>query len=336
MAVMLANITIFLRRKKELRNDALTFAGAMKIIFSALDYWADHFEDDYNIITRKMEREAEAEYFAKEVSALYDAGKEIEKGATSPKITDYLSRVSALDSKIKSLDMGPEHKTVLRERLCKMGRNVATALHDEKGQIEYASMIIDALREEFSDIPTLLRLELLTESGSLHMQLVNKLMAEVEKRQKRSRNLIRLVVVVIFAVLTLIACVGGCSSRSDPAETEYFASTAVSGDKVYADIVSIVPKYGICTPGSSSFSSFVCQCKTSFGSTVWVYMPCTEYKEHFDFSVSTDASSKPQAEKVTFSSAKRIHGTVKTADSIQSDLSSTTGQYVIDFSSLGQ
>ena len=62
MAVMLANITIFLRRKKELRNDALTFAGAMKIIFSALDYWADHFEDDYNIITREMEREAEAEY----------------------------------------------------------------------------------------------------------------------------------------------------------------------------------------------------------------------------------------------------------------------------------
>jgi hypothetical protein len=115
---------------------------------------------------------------------------------------------------------------------------------------------------------------------------------------------------------------------------EKFTSSASSGDAVYADIVSIFPEIGIYTQGNSYYSYFVCRCKTSSGSTVWVYMTCTEYKNNFDSSASTSIFNQ-YAEEVTYSSSKRIHGTATRAESIMSGLSSDTGTMVIDFSSLG-
>lgn len=115
---------------------------------------------------------------------------------------------------------------------------------------------------------------------------------------------------------------------------EKFTSSASSGDAVYADIVSIFPETGIYTQGNSYYSYFVCRCKTSSDSTVWVYMTCTEYKNNFDSSASTSIFNQ-YAEEVTYSSSKRIHGTATRAESIMSGLSSDTGTMVIDFSSLG-
>ena len=116
-------------------------------------------------------------------------------------------------------------------------------------------------------------------------------------------------------------------------EKKYSAS-ASAGDLVYVDIVSIFPEIGIYTQGTTNYTEFVCKCKTSSGSTVWVYMTCNEYKNKFDSSASTSIFSPYQDEK-TFSSSKRIHGEVRRADSIMSGLSSDTGTYVIDFSSVG-
>ena len=111
-----------------------------------------------------------------------------------------------------------------------------------------------------------------------------------------------------------------------------FTTSAASGDPVYIDIVSIFPEIGIYTQGSSNYSEFVCRCKTSAGTTVWVYMTCSEYKSNFDSSASTSIFNSYADEK-TFSS-KRIHGTAKKAENIMSGLSSDTGTMVIDFSSV--
>ena len=112
-----------------------------------------------------------------------------------------------------------------------------------------------------------------------------------------------------------------------------FTSNASSGDEVYADIVSIFPEIGIYTQGNTYYSYFVCRCKTSSGSTVWIYMTCSEYKSNFDSSASTNINNE-FAEEVTYSSSKRIHGTAKKAETIMTGLSSDTGTMVIDFSSL--
>ena len=114
-----------------------------------------------------------------------------------------------------------------------------------------------------------------------------------------------------------------------------FTSSSVSGDAVYADIVSIFPEIGIYSQGNTNYHHFVCSCKTSSGSTVWVYMTCNEYKNNFDSLASTSIYVDYQQEK-TYSGNKRIHGTAKRAESIMSGLSSEIGSsMLIDFSSLG-
>ena len=113
-----------------------------------------------------------------------------------------------------------------------------------------------------------------------------------------------------------------------------FSSSVSAGEKVYADIVSIWPAFGVYAEGSTYYHHFVCECKTSSGSTVWVYMTCTEYKNNFDSSASTSTYSY-YADEVTLSPAKRIRGTAKKAESIMSGLAKETGTMVMVFSSVG-
>lgn len=118
-----------------------------------------------------------------------------------------------------------------------------------------------------------------------------------------------------------------------------FSSSAQLEDLVYADIVSIFPTYGIYSVGgytySTDFSHFVCECKTSTGSTVWVYMTTDQYKTNFDSSVNTSRMAfSNNASEVSLSPSKRIHGTVIRANSIVDDLSDDTGNYIIEFSSI--
>lgn len=118
-----------------------------------------------------------------------------------------------------------------------------------------------------------------------------------------------------------------------PSTEKEFSSASEGGDKVYADIVSAFPEIGIYEEYGSYYTDFVCRCKTAAGSTVWVYIKTDDYLTYFDSSASTSVSSS-YAEEVTFSSAIRIHGSVKTADNITKNLSESTGKYVIRFSSM--
>lgn len=117
-----------------------------------------------------------------------------------------------------------------------------------------------------------------------------------------------------------------------PKEVMYLDGLA-SGKKVYADIVSIFPEYGIYTQGAENYSHFVCRCKTTSGSTVWTYMTVSVYKSNFDFSALSSVSIS-LANEVTFASPKRIHGTTQRSESVISGLSANIGTMVIIFASL--
>ena len=115
-------------------------------------------------------------------------------------------------------------------------------------------------------------------------------------------------------------------------ETKFTPSVS-DGDTVYVDIVSIFPELGIYTMGSSTYSHFVCKCRTSAGGIVWVYMSCSEYLRNFDATASTDIFTS-YAEEVTFTSSKRIRGKAKSAETVVEGLSADTGAMLIDFSSV--
>ena len=154
-----------------------------------------------------------------------------------------------------------------------------------------------------------------------------------------------IVAVIIFIIIAVSSGGGGSSSsKTSPSTSSYngnstqaeseskFTGSSTPGSKVYADIVSIFPEMGIYTQGSSTYTHFVCRCKTSSGGTVWVYMTTSEYKNNFDSSASTSVYNQ-YAEEVTFS-AKRIHGVAKKAEAIMSGLAAETSTMVIDFSSV--
>ena len=363
----LRELALFLHNEKGLSEEALTLVNAMQEVFAELGELADLFEADSDALNNLIKGNAEAESVLKEMKALQETAEEIKSYATVAKIDSFLSRVKALDQRIKGLGLDSELQNQVRENLCYMAREVAITLHNNKSQTDYAVKIANALKTEFSDVPSL-RIKLNDDCTLLNQQLMYKQVIHQQQvrheEQQKTKGKIWLAIVGIIVLIMIIAAIANGSSSSSSStgssttsstassgtnknstgssgsgnttasnETK-FSSSSTAGDKVYADIVSIFPAIGIYTQGSSYYTDFVCECKTSSGSTIWVYMTCSEYKDNFDSSVSTSVYSS-SAEEKTFSS-KRVHGTVKKANNIMSGLSSETGIYVIDFSSIGK
>ncbi len=362
----LRELALMLHNEKGLSEVSLTLVDAMQDVFAELGGLADQFEADSETLNDLIKGNKEAKAVLEEMESLQKTATDIKAlFATAWQIENFLSRVKILDRQIKNLGLDGKLEIQLREKLCYMARDVAVTLHNDKNRTELALKMANALQTEFSDIP-ILKSKLSEDITSLEQQLMYKRMAEQRKTQQeaaqKSKNIGCLVGIGIFVLIMIISAIGGGSSSPSkptgfsptyssgsssstgssstpkptaPASKEMkFSSSFTSGTKVYVDIVSIFPSFGIYTQGSFYYTDFVCECKTAAGSTVWVYMTTSEYKTNFDASVSTDIY-RNYADEVTFSS-KRIHGTVISANTITSDLSADTGTYVIDFSSVGE
>lgn len=338
----LRELALFLHNEKGLSEDALILVDAMQDVFAELSGLAELFETDSSALNNLIKGNAEAEAVLKDIQALQSLAENTKAYATTSIIDTFILRVTALDRRIKALNIDSELKTQVRQNLCYMARDVAITLHNDKNQTDYASKIANALKMEFLDISSLCT-TLAEDCDNLSQQLMYKQMIQrqqaQEKADKKAGTIIRLALVGIFILILIFSSLDGDSSRSAAnssasAEVLYSSYSAQVGDEVYVDIVSIFPQIGVYSEGSVNYSHFVCECQTSYRTTVWVYMTCSEYQSNFDSSASTSIYST-YADEVTFSSSIRIHGTVKTADSITPDLSSDTGTYVIDFSSVG-
>ena len=360
----LRNLALYLHNERGLTKEALSLVNAMKSVFAELGVLSDLFETDSDALNDLLKGQKEAEVIVNELKSLQDESESVKNYPSTTKVNSYVERIKELDKRLKTIDFDYETKTKIRENLCYMARATAIELHNTKHETAYALTIAKALVEEFSDISAL-RGKLTEDVATLNQQLLlpglNRTSPSYTTSRSSSSNsnmgcLIALLVVIgIIVLVSIISSVGSSSVRSSSSssstsssytqssssssatskkEEAKFSSSASSGDAVYADIVWIFPEIGIYTQGNSYYSYFVCKCKTSSGSIVWVYMTCTEYKNNFDSSASTSIYNQ-YADEVTFSSSKRIHGTAKRAESIMSGLSSDTGTMVIDFSSLG-
>lgn len=107
-----------------------------------------------------------------------------------------------------------------------------------------------------------------------------------------------------------------------------FSQTCRSGQDVYADIVSIIPEYGISLSleGSNSthYHSVVCRAVTVSGATVWVYMSVNEYNDDFDSSADLQ-DMFGSFQELTYSPSRRITGTAYQAESACDGLSEQIG-----------
>ena len=325
-------------------EEALRLTEALKRSFAELPDFAERIDDDARTLYR-LKRENEDNEKAQEVlsgiEAIKKAAYSLKLSVTSTSVEEFISRVKKLDAQIKALNIDADLCTKLRENLCYTARESAINLHNDRQETSFALTLATALLNQFHDIPTL-KAKLTDDVSTLTQQS-----AELQARNahQKSENIGCLVVIGIIVLIVILSSIGhGSNSGSNmsapnnasntTASTEtVFSNSSTSGTKVYANIVSIWPAIGIYTESSSNYSNFVCECKTSAGTTVWVYMTVTEYKNNFDSSASASVSAA-YADEVTYSTAVKIHGTVKKADNIMSGLSSDTATMVIDFSSL--
>ena len=272
---------------------------------------------------------------------------------TDANVNDLIAKVKSLNARIKAINADEETITQLRTALCITAREGAIYAHNERNKTALALSIAKMLLAEFGDMGEL-HGKLSEDVSALNRQLIalNASRPTYTPSNQTTRSSSSgsskkgWIVAAIIFIIVIIAIASGNDSSSNSGQSSgnkpsynqssevKFSSSVSAGTDVYANIVSIFPAIGIYTEGSSNYTHFVCECETSTGSTVWVYMTASEYKTNFDANVSTSIYNEYQDEK-TFSYSKKIHGEARKADNVMSGLSSDTGAtMLIDFESV--
>ena len=361
------DLCLWLHNEQEMTESALSLVNTMKEIFAEIGNLSDVFESDSNALSKILREDKDSKEIIAGIKAVE---RVIEKwkgpdestnsfviatnAITDSNVNDLITKVKALNARIKAINADEETIKQLRTALCITAREGAIYAHNERNKTALALSIAKMLLAEFGDMGEL-RNKLSEDVSALNRQLIvlNAARPTYTPPYQTTRSNGSggskkgwIIAAIIFAIIIIIAIAsgndsssnGGQSSGNKPAYTQSsevkFSSSVSSGTDVYADIVSIFPAIGIYTEGTSNYTHFVCECETSTGSTIWVYMSASEYKKHFDANVSTSIFNDYQDEK-TFSS-KRIHGEARKADNVMSGLSSDTGAtMLIDFESIG-
>lgn len=327
------NLALYLNNELHDTENALRLVRAMEPIFAEIQSLSDIFAKDSDDLTNILVSHKEMDSINKEVDVIKAYMQEVKVLPNNAKIDSLISKIKSLDEKILSGDLKDDKVQDVREGLCIIVRGLAIELHNNKKETAHALKLAEALVDIFGDLPST-RDKLKEDVSTLRQQLRIK---EANEKQKRTNTIKRIVALAIIACIALWIWIdsndGHLTKQDIPAVS--YSSSLETGTKVYVDIKSIFPAVGIYTEGSSNYSDFVCECKTSSGKTVWVYMTTTEYKDHFDSTAST--STKAQyAEEIKFSTAKRIHGKTQRADSVMNGLADDiNATMVINFSSLG-
>jgi len=349
------DLALFLNNERHDTESALTLVKAMKEVFSELGELLDIFESDSNTLEQMLRGKKDADRLLSALDSIKDSAEQIKRNPNQSNVEDLISQIRSLNSLIKTIAIDEESRKNIRKSVCLIAREAAVDIHNSKQQTRLSLQLIQSLYSEFYDL-TEERTRLATDKQTLENEI-----AIMNQRNYSSRSsvssygpsntsqsgkgcLITFIIIIIIAAIIGFSDSGSGSSTStsksssnsssNSASSEVkFSSSVSAGDKVYIDISSIIPEIGIYTEGSNNYSHFVCKCKTTSGTNVWVYMTTSEYKNHFDSSASTSVSST-YADTVSFSTSKRIHGVAKRAESIMSGLSSDTANMVIVFNSV--
>lgn len=362
------DLCLWLHNDNEMTETALLLSNEMKEIFAEIGNLSDVFIGDSNALSKILREDKDSKEIVAEIKAverIIDKWKGPDESTnsymlatnaiTDTNVNDLISKVKALNAKIKAISADEEIIIRLRTGLCVTARDGAIYAHNERQQTALALSISRVLLDEFGDLDEL-REKLSEDVSALNRQLIlinasrSTYTSSYQPSQSNTAGDSKkgwIIAAIIFAIVIIIAIASGNDSSSNSGQSSgnnssynqssevSFSSFLSSGTDVYADIVSIFPSIGIYTEGSSYYTHFVCECETSNGSTVWVYMSTSEYQKYFDSDASTSIYFS-SAEEITFSYSKRIHGEARKADNVMSGLSSDTGvTMLIDFESVG-
>lgn len=136
---------------------------------------------------------------------------------------------------------------------------------------------------------------------------------------KRKNLFSRIASLVLAAAMLMGVCMlTGCMDEEEVA----YSGSATEYDDVYVDIVSIEPMIKVSTNNIDTHT--VCECYTTNGSTVWVYISINEYLRLFD-ATATFEGDDWWADCVSLPAATRIHGEMREAEDMCDGLSYDIG-----------
>lgn len=111
---------------------------------------------------------------------------------------------------------------------------------------------------------------------------------------------------------------------------KYSPSTAI-GTKVYYDIYSIEPVYGIYEENKNYYSEYVCECREKLpGMSAYLYISAYEYEKYFDSTINNNINSTPPVKR-SFAVPKRVYGVVRDSKNVQDNLPANGILKVIEF-----
>lgn len=331
------SLALYLNNELNDTENALYLVRAMESIFAEIKSLSNIFAEDSEELDRILTSHKEIDVISTDIKDIEKAIDDAKAWPSKEKIDAVLAKTRVLNQKINSSKLDDDGTLNVRVKLCITVRSFAISLHNEKRETAMALDVANALNRIFGDISDL-QPKLLEDVQALQRQLNIK---KEQEEEKKAKFIITIVIIALIACISFFSSLGSDSkSSSSTAKTEYpkvqetevrFSSSATTGAKVYADINSIFPEIGIYTEGQSYYRSFVCRATTTSGTTVWIHMSVSEYKENFDADAATSIHGM-YAEKITLATAQRIHGKAKRADSVLSGLSKDIGsQMLIDF-----
>ena len=370
-------LSVFLHNELDQTQAALKLSTAMKDVFAELLELSESFTKDIDTLEKLVNGGAVSAELGNAIGALKALSDAMQNGSiyvVQNKYKVLIEKMRDADRAIKAGSLPPDMQIKLRMIVFALARETAVKIHNEKHLTEYSLEITKALKDEFADVPDLLK-KSTEDENALRLQLIlsnkSELSPQVQiqtntysapggtvsskvpqartspPRKKKTGALIAWG--IILALMVIGAIIGRSSSSgrtigSDVSATApqevLFSQSVPTGNPVYIDIVSIEPTYSIQTTygkyaTNGIVTEVICECKTDSGSSVWVSMSPNTYNEYFDESANFSSASPFMFYKtVTYDSPVRILGTAVRAESVYSGLSGKTDELIISFSSL--
>ncbi|NLE25413.1 MAG: hypothetical protein GX625_08745, partial [Clostridiaceae bacterium] len=130
----LRKLALYLHNEQGKTEESLALVEAMQDIFAELGNLTEIFNDDSDVLKDLIQGDKDFEEVLAELDSLEKSADSVKEYPSKPNIDSLITRVKALDIKIKSLEIDDELKIKIRGNVCYMARIVAINLHNDKQQ----------------------------------------------------------------------------------------------------------------------------------------------------------------------------------------------------------
>lgn len=148
-------IMLWLHNENALTESAFKLAKEMQNIFEEIEDLAELFANDARELDRILKETKEAKDIVAQMEAFKQSADRLCTYPTASDVDAFISKIKALNAKIKQSTMDSEIKGQARTSICYIARGAAISLHNERHLTNYAYKISSVLSSLFSDLTDL-------------------------------------------------------------------------------------------------------------------------------------------------------------------------------------